>query len=202
MIRTLVSASSELARAGLVAIVRGDARLVVAGETTPPMLDARVRALEPDVVLEERETGASALGTPSVALVDDPVVAWANVRDLRGEPNAIAILARDASREEIVAAIVAVSAGLIAVQKRTVGGSRVGRNAGTARLDTRERLTAREIDVLGELARGVPNKTIALRLDISEHTVKFHIASIFAKLSVSSRTEAVTQGVRLGLVML
>jgi DNA-binding NarL/FixJ family response regulator len=65
-----------------------------------------------------------------------------------------------------------------------------------------ERLTSREIDVLGELARGASNKAIAARLAISEHTVKFHIASIFAKLAVSSRTEAVTHGVRLGLIML
>jgi DNA-binding NarL/FixJ family response regulator len=63
-------------------------------------------------------------------------------------------------------------------------------------------LTARERGVLSELARGVPNKTIAARLGISEHTVKFHIASIFAKLAVSSRTEAVARGARLGLVML
>jgi DNA-binding CsgD family transcriptional regulator len=56
--------------------------------------------------------------------------------------------------------------------------------------------------VLAELARGAPNKTIAARLGISEHTVKFHIASIFAKLAVSSRTEAVARGARLGLVML
>jgi DNA-binding NarL/FixJ family response regulator len=65
-----------------------------------------------------------------------------------------------------------------------------------------ETLTARERAVLGELARGVPNKTIAARLGISEHTVKFHVASIFAKLAVSSRTEAVARGARLGLVML
>jgi DNA-binding CsgD family transcriptional regulator len=63
-------------------------------------------------------------------------------------------------------------------------------------------LTPRERGVLAEVARGVPNKTIAGRLGISEHTVKFHLASIFAKLGVSSRTEAVAQGVRLGLVML
>jgi len=55
--------------------------------------------------------------------------------------------------------------------------------------------------VLAELARGVPNKTIAARLAISEHTVKFHVASIFAKLGVASRTEAVAHGIRLGLVM-
>ncbi|MBD5654809.1 MAG: response regulator transcription factor, partial [Candidatus Eremiobacteraeota bacterium] len=65
-----------------------------------------------------------------------------------------------------------------------------------------ESLTARERGVLDELARGIPNKIIAARLGISEHTVKFHIASIFAKLAVSSRTEAVARGARLGLIML
>ncbi len=52
------------------------------------------------------------------------------------------------------------------------------------------------------LAEGLGNKTIARRLGISEHTVKFHVGSIFAKLNASSRTEAVTVGVRQGLVML
>ncbi len=50
--------------------------------------------------------------------------------------------------------------------------------------------------------RGAPNKTIATRLNISDHTVKFHVAAIFAKLGVASRTEAVAYGVRMGLVML
>ena len=54
----------------------------------------------------------------------------------------------------------------------------------------------------GQLARGAGNKQIATALMISEHTVKFHLASIFAKLGVSSRTEAVTHGVRRGLIML
>ncbi len=52
------------------------------------------------------------------------------------------------------------------------------------------------------LAEGLGNKTIARRLGISEHTVKFHVGSIFSKLNASSRTEAVTVGVRQGLVML
>ncbi len=66
----------------------------------------------------------------------------------------------------------------------------------------RERLSPRESEVLIQLARGAGNKQIAAALTISEHTVKFHLASIFAKLGVSSRTEAVTQGVRRGLIML
>jgi DNA-binding NarL/FixJ family response regulator len=56
--------------------------------------------------------------------------------------------------------------------------------------------------VLAMLAEGLGNKVIAARLAISEHTVKFHLASIYAKLGVSTRTEAVTAGVRRGLVML
>ena len=63
-------------------------------------------------------------------------------------------------------------------------------------------LTPREIEVLGMLAEGLGNKEIAWRLQISEHTVKFHVASILSKLDASSRTEAVTVGFRQGLIML
>jgi len=62
-------------------------------------------------------------------------------------------------------------------------------------------LTPREIEVLRMVAEGLGNKEIASRLGISDHTVKFHISSIFAKLGASSRTEAVTVGIRQGLIM-
>ena len=65
-----------------------------------------------------------------------------------------------------------------------------------------EPLTAREIQVLNQLASGLTNKAIAKAFNISEHTVKFHISAIFSKLGVSSRTEAVTVSIRQGLVML
>jgi DNA-binding NarL/FixJ family response regulator len=65
-----------------------------------------------------------------------------------------------------------------------------------------EALTARELEILALLAAGDSNKMIAARLSISIHTVKFHISSILAKLGVSSRTEAVALGLRLGLVLL
>jgi len=52
------------------------------------------------------------------------------------------------------------------------------------------------------LARGLSNKQIALQLGISEHTVKFHVSSIYTRLGVSSRTEAVRLGVQQGLVVL
>ena len=201
MIRTIVSASSELARSGLAAVVRGDARLALVAETAPDALERIVDALDPDVVVEARDGIESRSLVPSVALVDDPRAAWES--DALGfERGARAILGRDADPREIVAAIVAVAAGLIAVQPRAVAGGPYDAQPLDGRKHSVDQLTAREVDVLGELARGVANKTIAGRLGISEHTVKFHVASIFAKLGVASRTEAVTQGVRLGLIML
>lgn len=65
-----------------------------------------------------------------------------------------------------------------------------------------ESLTAREREVLELLSRGLPNKLIARRLQISEHTVKFHVSSIYAKLGASSRTDAVSRGVRRGFITL
>jgi ATP/maltotriose-dependent transcriptional regulator MalT len=63
-----------------------------------------------------------------------------------------------------------------------------------------EALTAREHDVLALVADGLPNRDVARALAISEHTVKFHLASIFGKLAVSTRTEAVQRGLRLGVI--
>jgi DNA-binding NarL/FixJ family response regulator len=65
-----------------------------------------------------------------------------------------------------------------------------------------EALTPREGEVLQMLASGLGNKEIAAKLAISEHTVKFHVASILGKLGATSRTEAVSLGIRRGLIML
>jgi len=63
-----------------------------------------------------------------------------------------------------------------------------------------EGLTGREHGVLALVADGLPNREIAASLGISEHTVKFHLASIFGKLGAATRTEAVQRGLRLGLI--
>lgn len=65
-----------------------------------------------------------------------------------------------------------------------------------------ESLTAREIEVLELVAEGLANKAIAIRLDISDQTVKFHVASIAGKLGAANRTDAVRRAVRLGLIAL
>jgi ATP/maltotriose-dependent transcriptional regulator MalT len=63
-----------------------------------------------------------------------------------------------------------------------------------------ETLTGREYDVLALVADGLSNRDIAARLGISDHTVKFHLASIFGKLGAATRTEAVQRGLRLGVI--
>jgi len=65
-----------------------------------------------------------------------------------------------------------------------------------------EPLTAREVQVLELLAEGLPNKTIAARLGISDQTVKFHVSSISGKLGAKNRTDAVRRAVRRGLITL
>ncbi|MGH7032416.1 MAG: helix-turn-helix domain-containing protein [Stellaceae bacterium] len=74
--------------------------------------------------------------------------------------------------------------------------------ASSAETTSAETLTPRELEVLAALADGASNKAIARRLGISFHTVKFHVAAILEKLDADSRTEAVAEGARRGLVML
>lgn len=106
-----------------------------------------------------------------------------------------AMLRTDASADQLVQAVKALSSGVLVFdpvlmpQAESPG-------------ELREELTAREAEVLVLLAEGLANRDIAQRLGISEHTVKFHIRSILAKLGASSRTEAVTRGLRSGLIEL
>jgi NarL family two-component system response regulator YdfI len=198
MIRVLVVARSAMVRADLAAIVRGDARLELAGEASPDDARGRIAMLAPDVVLEQcdRRAAPAHADAAVVVLVDDAHTAVADQAAaahaaLDGAGAGLGILPRDATRDEIVAALVAAAAGLIVVAPRTA-----------ALAFPPETLTAREREVLSHLSRGATNRTIAARLGISEHTVKFHIGSILAKLGASTRTEAVSIGLRLGLVML
>ena len=104
---------------------------------------------------------------------------------------------------ELAAAVSAVGNGLSVMDPQVrarLGGSRTPHGAGLEPLE--ERLTERELDVLAQLALGLPNKAIAFRLGISEHTVKYHVGEILGKLGAASRTEAVMQAARRGLLAL
>ena len=104
------------------------------------------------------------------------------------------ILPADSSSEELIAAIHALAQGLIVGPPRLLFESNEPVERGP--------LTERELEVLGLLARGFANKQIAASLGISEHTVKFHVSSIYTKLDVNNRTEAVRAGLRGGWVAL
>jgi DNA-binding NarL/FixJ family response regulator len=97
----------------------------------------------------------------------------------------------------MTAAVQAAAAGLVVLSPRDLEAMLPA--AQPAR--TIEALSPREIEVLGMMAEGISNKEIAARMGISEHTVKFHVASIMGKLHAGTRTEAVMLGVRLGLIM-
>ena len=112
--------------------------------------------------------------------------------------------------EKMIAALHPVGNGLVVLDRRLAGEllSPHDQRAVAAPLrlpgdvSTVETLTARELEVLQLLAQGLPNKLIAVRLHITEHTAKFHVSSIMLKLGAASRTEAVTLAARRGLLLL
>jgi DNA-binding CsgD family transcriptional regulator len=106
-----------------------------------------------------------------------------------GDGSLPGLLSRNADANQIDAALRAVAAGLIV---RSPSGTEAGFRP-MRENDVRELLTPRELEVLAAIAEGLTNKAVARRLDISLHTVKFHIESVFRKLGARTRTEAVTK---------
>jgi len=158
-------------------------------QDTRPVILARVIELD-----ELREVTSHREGSPVVALI--PNERRAAVRALQN--GAAAVLALDANEAEIGAAVAGVMNGLLVVPSGTAGLSDSHSELALAP----EPLTPREVEILQLLAGGDSNKTIAARLSISVHTVKFNISSVLAKLGVSSRTEAVALALKLGMVLL
>jgi two-component system, NarL family, response regulator YdfI len=117
-----------------------------------------------------------------------------------------ALLQRSADGDAIFAAVQCAAAGLVAIDPVHVAELIPGRGRHShVPLESGEGdapLTPREREVLQLMTQGLPNKTIAGRLNVSLSTAKFHVASILTKLDASSRTEAVTIGARRGLVSL
>ena len=111
-----------------------------------------------------------------------------------------AILLRDADRRSLLSAISATVNEMVVLEDSIA--AHLLPELGLSDREPAEELTPRELEVLQQLAEGLPNKIIALNLGVSEHTVKFHTNSIFKKLGVRSRTEAVVRGTQLGLILL
>jgi NarL family two-component system response regulator YdfI len=207
--RILIGASSEVVRAGLESLLATVSTFEVVGSFSISTASAQVEELQPDIVLldldspeDESMSLPIELGiSPLVVLTDNTENSWA-VEALRSGTRAI--LPREATSAEIVAAIEASLAGLVALHPDTLSVLfPTTSKEQQPELDPADQiLTPREIEVLRMMAEGLGNKEIASKLLISDHTVKFHISSIFAKLGVSSRTEAVTVGIRQGLIMI
>jgi DNA-binding CsgD family transcriptional regulator len=151
--------------------------------------DSGRRVVLRTMVLEAGHAIAEAHDAADVALCDGDQPASENVPVVTlggAESEQAGSLARDADAGQIDAALRAAAAGLIVRSPR----------AGFADVEEAELhalLTPREIEVLNAIAEGLTNKLIARRLDISLHTVKFHIESLFRKLGVRTRTEAVAK---------
>ncbi len=206
--RVLVVASSPVVRAGLESLLARTGEYAVLGAAALPRFHGDALT-EPDViVLALRGGGEEGLahdlapdastGPVIVVLGAEPVADW-GPRVLR--LGARAVLPETAGAAELAAAIEAAVAGLVALPPELISvAARAQLRSETAVAP--QPLTAREVEVLGLLAAGLGNKVIAGRLAISEHTVKSHVTSLFAKLGVSTRAEAVAAGVRQGLLML
>ena len=213
VIRVAVAAISAVRRSGLESIVRNNSSLKLAGSLpTIVGLTTRIQELQPHVVIADLAQADTQFfsvasdferaGVGVVVLIDEPSVGW-TVRALQAGVRAI--LPRESSEDEIVSAVIAADRGLVLldpdVTKELASQTRTVTSTAENAADGLEELTPREVEVLRLMAEGFGNKQIAARLGISDHTVKFHISSILAKLSVSSRTEAVTQGIRMGLIV-
>jgi DNA-binding NarL/FixJ family response regulator len=208
--RIVIAAPSPTVRAGLGALLAGNpAFTILESAARPETLAELAETVEADVVLLALEPGESlplplslppdAVGrAPVVVLLgDDAAEGWSS-RALRA--GARGVLPRTATGEQISAAVAAAAAGLTVVSSEAAVPAQ--RPALVAAAPPVQPLTPREIEVLGMLAEGSGNKAIAARLGISEHTVKTHVGSIFGKLGVSNRAEAVASAARLGLLML
>jgi len=213
VIRVVVAAISAVRRSGLEAIVRNNSSLKLVGSfPTIVGFTVRIQELQSHVVIADLAQADTQLfsaasdferaGVGVVVLIDEPSVGW-TARALQAGVRAI--LPRESSEDEIVSAVVTADRGLVLldpeVTKELASQTRTVTSTAENAADGLEELTAREVEVLRLMAEGFGNKQIAARLGISDHTVKFHISSILAKLSVSSRTEAVTQGIRMGLIV-
>jgi DNA-binding NarL/FixJ family response regulator len=212
-LRVLIVARQPIARAGLRGLLEDSPHLTLVGQgqsasdTTVALAERTV-----DVVLSVWEGGhlddalglaalATGYGVPLVLMTSES----AETRELAGALRAGArgVLLLDAGAEDVEAALRAVVRGLLVVDPLL---GPAWPSVGMAELEEQdasgEPLTEREREVLALIALGLPNKSIAARLAISEHTVKFHVGSILAKLGAGSRTEAVTRAARRGWLAL
>jgi two-component system, NarL family, response regulator YdfI len=200
VIRVAIAAPSAVVRAGLEALLASEPGLEVVGAFGDA---AGLDALRPDVSLFAGDVSL-ATGGSAVVLTNEDQPAW-TAEALRSGVRAL--LPRDAPPAAILAAVNGAASGMALIDPQELESllsvsapARAMEAAGAA--TPAAPLTPRELEVLRMMADGAANKEIAWRLGISEHTVKFHVASILGKLDAGTRTEAVARGLRSGLILI
>ena len=194
LIRVLLSLSSPVLRAGLRSLLSSDKTIEVMNDSVNKGNEADVIITSASAISIGENESALRPGSAQAGILflsDDQL----NVEELKRSHRVWGVLPTEASAEEMIAAVHALSQGLIVGEPSLLFASEN---------ETLERgpLTERESEVIGLLAKGLANKQIAVELGISEHTVKFHVSSIYTKLNVTNRTEAVREGLRGGWIAL
>lgn len=198
----LVVSGDPLARAGLALLLGGQEGITVSGQMRPD--EDWPDSEDPDAVLWDLGLGLrlgleelrSLEGFPVVAVVADE----ADAREALAA-GARGALSRTADGDLLAAALRAAALGLVVLDE-AFARSLAPSAPSEPPAELAEPLTPRELEVLQRLTQGLSNKQIAQRLGVGEHTVKFHVNAILGKLGVQSRSEAIVQAVRLGLVVL
>jgi len=206
----LVVAASAARRAWLGELAgKNPVRDAIKVVTSSGLSPGRARQLmDGDIVVADLDSPAHAAailqfvtqlapGTGTVTLIDDPDARWVQAALKAGVS---AIISREPNAEELRLALAAADAGLILLHPTSARGLISAQSPALDFTSEPEPLTAREREVLRLMGDGLANKEIAAQLAISEHTAKFHISSILGKLSVATRTEAVSLGIRRGLI--
>ena len=211
-IKILIADDHPVVREGLSAMLSKDPEIQVVGEAeNGAQAINKARELQPDIILMDLRMpevdGVEAMRQIRVKNPDMKFIVLTTYDNdeyiFKGiEAGARAYLLKDAPREELFEAIRAVYRGESLIQP-AVAGKVLDRFAELSRqVQVPGALSEREVEVLKLIAKGSANKFIAVSLSIGESTVKTHIQSIFQKLGVGDRTEAVTQAIKKGIIKL
>jgi len=212
VIRLHIVAASSLVRSGLENLLAGRGVSILGSTSSLAALAGQILEAEPDAVLLDasggqpetvlQELASSNLTSETTVLVLlDHAPPGFLAEALRAGVRAV--LPTQVTRDQLLAALNAAMAGLVITHPSELPAWIPEPSfASPSVSELTEPLTPREREVLQMLASGLVNKEIAAKLAISEHTVKFHVASILGKLGAATRTEAVSLGIRHGLVLL
>ena len=202
MIRVTIVSPNHALRVGLREMLGSHANIKVVGEATSL---ENVNENETEVIVLASVSSVSLQNMKknfAILFLTDDIDSVRSL--LNSSVRTWGVLSAEATAEELAAGVLAVGEGLwVGAPGLVAELMRFSMSGESLSEDSLiEPLTAREKEVLQLMAQGLANKQIAHSLGISEHTVKFHLSSLYAKLGVSSRTEAVRRGIELGLISL